>query len=1025
MHAKSMRRTQLGSPNQTVTPDGARVLLVLTLVGALAIGCSSGDPTSGNAPTSPTITVDVTTPTALGNTSGNVHFGGTLTSSDPTVTNLTVELKVKGVSVGKAQGGTFSVDVDSTIKDTKGKPVFKDGKVCISFEAAGTLGASGTKTHCVTSDNTDPVVTFTAPEADSVHVGSVALSAVVADKYVKDINVSVDGQRVIGFCNEKLLGPDDKPLCTMAKCKAQYSDCLSGQGAFFVEINRATAPTKVVKIAIEATDMTGHTTKIERSVTVLRPPTWDVAHTFDDHPKPRIGEINDLLIYDFDQDTVLDTLIATTTGVWLMAGTKNLTTGKGVGTLQPPLQVSGAPLTRLVLVDIDGDGLKDVYGTGALSLDTPDKSGVAAFLTKKGGIRQVQQIPLEGSVRAIATGDMDRNGVMDVVAGAQEDQFAIQIVPALLPAQLLCPSAKDDKRLCKGVTSVEDLGQATIFGLPTAYALSGGISALVVADFVITGKEVYPDIAIGRDQSATLTVCPNNKGKLMACQDVQKNEFTADMTDHSLMVPVDWNNDGKMDLIVASKGAGRVRWIASLGNGKFEADPGTTRQHLLSDVTSLSVGPVGPAGKDYVMIAYGGRTVTLVPVQLDDRSHIDKCFRSWILGGSITTVRHGDLDGDGDVELIGIDRAPHGIAVALGTGDGNYHAATVHRVCGLKKGGFLFGDLPVAHFKLGDVSADGKPDLMLISNAVTSRRSRLANQCQSKTDKSQYTPQPAHVVHLYVNEGKSLGEAARAGEWGPYTTVGLQSAHAVKEKGEGTCGTAMADLSGFELGEFNGKPPMDMVLSREQDYTVGTPPDAEGDCPFKEQNEVANLFGLEKGGTDESPGPFCKNFKDEDDKKKDPLSSARGGAPLARASVVTFVNGDPSSPFGLSASNRPDDPVELRPQFMFAGGRKPIALVVGHFDADNIDDIATLMKQENDNKQLDHLAPRVRIFRGTPATEGGIVKPVLYFQQGTDQGVKYQNENENTLKLPIAVEKQDFWTLVNPQNTNGKKISVR
>ena len=234
----------------------------------------------------------------------------------------------------------------------------------------------------------------------------------------------------------------------------------------------------------------------------------------------------------------------------------------------------------------------------------------------------------------------------------------------------------------------------------------------------------------------------------------------------------------------------------------------------------------------------------------------------------------------------------------------------------------------------------------------------------------------------------------------------------------------MPNLSAMEIGEFSGVPPLDMVLARSQSYDVGTPPDAKGECPFKEQNEIANLFGLQKGSTADVPGPTCKNFRDEDEDKKTPLQSVLGGAPLARASVVTFINANPAAPFGLTVNNRPDDPVEIRPRFMFAGGRSPISLAVGRFDKDDVDDIATLMAAEGTAKEKEHMPGRVRVFRSISAKEGGIVKPVLYFTSGTSQGEVYASENKNTQKLPINVDAQDWWQSIDTLGFNGPKIDV-
>ncbi|MCO4761267.1 MAG: VCBS repeat-containing protein [Myxococcales bacterium] len=995
-------------------------IVLIPLAVALLTACGSGD--EGKvAPPIPSIKVAVTSPTDLANTTGKVQFKGTLTPSDAAVADLKVELRVKGKIVGTGTGAAFSVEVDTTQKDAKGKPVFKDGKVCVSFAASGTLGATGSGSSCVTSDNSDPVVTVTTPELDSVHIGSVSVTGSIGEKYLADASITVDGTQVVGFCNEKQVDSKGKPVCNFADCVKKYGSCLKGQGGFNLTIDRSSEATKDVKIVVKATDLTKHETELEVPVRVLRPPSWDTARSFNDK---KLGVIWDVVLYDFNSDGVLDTLLATDKGIWLRPGVNigDGDKGKGNAALGPAEKIGDALLKTLVLTDIDGDGLKDVFGAGLVSIGEYDPvSGVVAMLTKAGGIRVVEQRELDGSATVAATGDMDLNGVTDLVVGSKEDEFAVQIISSLAPDDVVCPSADKPKRKCSTIKDVKDLGTATIFGEVAVHPAKGDVTSLVIADFHVGAKEVYLDVAVGRGTSSNLSIFENKSGQLLAPVDAPKAGFVADMNDVALMVPTDWNQDGKIDLIIASKGSGVVRWISGLGNGKFGYKPKVNREIWLNDVTAIEVGPVGPAGKDYVMVSHGGRTLTFVPLLPGDRAHIDKCFRSWVLGTSIAKVRHGDMDNDGNVDLVAIDRAPHGIVITRSTGDGNYHAATAHRVCGLQSGSFFFSHLKVAHFKLDDVTADGKPDLMLISNSATSQITAKAKTCMTKTKPQKPIPRATHFLHLYINDGSTLEEGARAGEWGPYNSGGTRQAHGIKITPESTCGTVLPDINALEFGEFNGTGAKDMVIARDQNYTVGQPPDGDTKCAFKEQNEVANLYGVTEGGTEESPGPDCKNFRDNDEDQKTPLFSTSGGAPLLRASVVMFRNPDPSKPFGMGADNRPDNPSQVKPMWMFSGGKQPISLVVGQFDNDAIDDVATVMNAVGDRSAPNYLAPRVRVFKGH---QSGKMYPVQYFTQGTKQGDEYANENPATEKVPIGVKEQDTWMMLSPHTENEVPVPV-
>ena len=80
----------------------------------------------------------------------------------------------------------------------------------------------------------------------------------------------------------------------------------------------------------------------------------------------------------------------------------------------------------------------------------------------------------------------------------------------------------------------------------------------------------------------------------------------------------------------------------------------------------------------------------------------------------MTAIRAADLDGDGVLDLIALTEGA-ALSIAMGKGEGDFHAAAVHRVCGYAavasaEGIILRSTLPVARFGVQDLSGDDRAD---------------------------------------------------------------------------------------------------------------------------------------------------------------------------------------------------------------------------------------------------------------------------------------------------------------------------
>ena len=117
-----------------------------------------------------------------------------------------------------------------------------------------------------------------------------------------------------------------------------------------------------------------------------------------------------LAVLDVDQDGALDLVAAFPTGVaWLR--------GDGLGGLAPPVAITDVPAQRLLLDDMNADGLTDVVVADELSVRTLVSHGDGSFIALQG-------TPLLPPVTDLGAGDVNGDGRRDVLA-AHEGGIAV------------------------------------------------------------------------------------------------------------------------------------------------------------------------------------------------------------------------------------------------------------------------------------------------------------------------------------------------------------------------------------------------------------------------------------------------------------------------------------------------------------------------------------------------------------------------------------------------------------------------
>lgn len=1012
----------------------------------LLLPCLGGCPEEASTAPSvlvPDITFNLTAPGNLQPLKAEFEITGTLSNiSKLSAASITTTLRVKGIADVTLKGPAavnFAFKVDPSALNDKGQPIAKEGKFCVALAAVGTakadknVEATGAMQVCVLVDRVGPTIEIDGPLENSTHIGFFDYTGRISDKNLLGAQVHIAGlsaaspgaKLVVGWCRKDVDGDCEK--CLKNPKTPEVQQCLSGPGSFKVRVDRRGEPSATVKLLAKAQDTAGTIGEDRRDVNVLKAPSFDIARRDSAGVlKPGVepgsldeviehGEMRSFELGDFDGDGVVDAVMGTSLGVYLRRGKKGIQPGREAGRSTGPLgqfggaeQIVGGDFHHLALVDLDQDEVLDVVAAGVLS---SGKNGVAFMLARPGaagagGLKPVQGHEVAATIQAIAAADLNADGATDVVLGGLEDATALTVL--YLHKEPICPSSADEKRAC-AKAKWKGLGAGTVVQTTVEQKLLGSVTSIAIADFIADDADPpLLDVAVGRDKAA-ISVCNNLGTKLGACLETNKSGFLFDLKDAKFIAAVHWNDDDKdgvigegsadfPDLIVATK-AGKVRWVTGDHKGGFFFDSPLDlpyRTHdIAAEITSIKVAPVGVGDSLQVIVAYAGRTVMSLPVIPDEGTDVARCFRSFVLGNVIDNVRAADVDGDDLLDLVGMTDK-EALAVAKGKGDGEFHAAIVHKVCGLTAEAgpnttFYLSTLDVAEFGIHDLTGDQRQDLLLVSAGATST-------VPKNTDQGGVQPQPALYFGLYTGTADGLTKAVRTGEFGPYNTSSGMDDAGVKDKDSGGLGKSIPPVAALAFAEINGSAGMDMILAFDTSYSVGS--DAKkgigsttnGDileCAGHEILEMMNILGEEsaeetstkegtdEGGTDEEQvdKPLtrqCKNFAATDKDKKLPLHGYGEGAYLDRASLLTW-NGNPNNPFGIGPSTPPTAPAAILPLYAQSGGIGIVDIAAGDFDGDTNADLAVLARKSGD------LTARVRLFKGLGA---GRIGPMFYVENG-------------------------------------------
>ncbi|MCA8971578.1 MAG: VCBS repeat-containing protein [Planctomycetes bacterium] len=393
----------------------------------------------------------------------------------------------------------------------------------------------------------------------------------------------------------------------------------------------------------------------------------------------------------------------------------------------------------LRFVDLDGDGDQDVVG--AYRSNSPFNHTffgniTIAYNDGAGTFTSGTQWPLpqtEGKHSAAAAIDLDADGDLDLVRMSSSillrDRLSIHrndgtgsmretselVIGDSYPSSMVTGDVNGD--------GFDDLVVTQTDGGPLRLFLGDGRGGLVLASSafprttVNTGGAVLVDIdgdkdldlavadGVGGYSRPRVNRLYRNDG-LGVYTDITTTHMPAVIESSISVAALDADNDGDVDLVFTSQyGSNQeMRLYLNDGQGSFSIDPSSFPRFPQIPVTSVSAGDLDADGDADLVLGFGGGTSIVIALNTIQSGHAVFTPTVQTAMRDAYRVRLADLDGDGDLDI-----AWSGGRGGFAINDGAAMFTTLGPSLALER-------KSTSEIVVGDLDQDGDEDLVLLGN---------------------------------------------------------------------------------------------------------------------------------------------------------------------------------------------------------------------------------------------------------------------------------------------------------------------